>query len=300
MLNKFVYPVLLGISLLIPYFGFELFADKALVSLGSYIVFLLIIISLEQLYPYQRDWNKVSKETVQDLFWSLFGALLPIRIIQALFIFSLAGAAGVLSERFGTGLWPANWPLAVQIVLCFVIAEFFGYWAHRLRHEIPALWNFHALHHSPHRLYFLNTARFHPVDIMIGQLFIFPWMVLVSVPAEVIFWNAILFQSIGLLSHCNVRFDNFWIVRMLFNTDEHHRWHHSKVVAESNSNYAPSFILWDIILGTFHTSPDMAVPSRLGVTPEYPEALAEQLLYPFSEKLRKRQDAAESAGAEAS
>jgi sterol desaturase/sphingolipid hydroxylase (fatty acid hydroxylase superfamily) len=298
MLNKFAYPLLLGFSLLIPYFGFELFENKALVALGSYILFLLVMISLERLYPYMRHWNDLGKETVHDLFWNLFGALLPIKLIQAVFIFSLAGAAGYLSERLGTGLWPAHWPLLAQVLLSFLIAEFFGYWAHRLRHEIPALWNFHALHHSPHRLYFLNTARFHPVDIMVGQLFIFPWMVLVNVPADVIFWNAILFQNIGLLSHCNVRFDNFWIVRMLLNTDEHHRWHHSKVVVESNSNYAPSFILWDILFGTFHTSHDKSAPSRLGVTPEYPQNLSDQLIYPFSKKLRQRADDADAASAE--
>jgi ornithine lipid hydroxylase len=295
MLNRLAYPLLLAISLLIPWLGFQWFDDMALVALGSYILFLLIMITLERLYPYKPEWNTLGKESAQDLFWNLFGALLPIKVIQAAFIFALAGAAGYLSAQLGSGLWPQHWPLLVQIPLCFVIAEFFGYWAHRLRHEIPALWNFHALHHSPHRLYFLNTARFHPVDIMVGQLFIFPWMVLVNVPAEVIFWNAILFQSIGLLSHCNVRFDNFWIVRMLFNTDEHHRWHHSKVVRESNSNYAPSFILWDILFGTFHSSPDMAAPNRLGVTPEYPQPLAEQLVYPFSEKLRQRQSAAQES-----
>jgi sterol desaturase/sphingolipid hydroxylase (fatty acid hydroxylase superfamily) len=214
-------------------------------------------------------------------FWSFFGAFFPIKVIQGGLAFVLAGVAAMLSEKFASGLWPTSLPLVAQVILCFVIAEFFGYWAHRLRHEVPLLWRFHALHHSPKRLYWLNTSRFHPIDIMIGQLFIFPFMVILQVPADVIFWNTILFQNIGLLSHCNIKFDQFWIFRMLFNTDEHHRWHHSKVVSESNSNYAPSFILWDIIFGTFFYKKDHSAPPVLGVTPEYPENLIEQFTEPF-------------------
>ena len=282
MLSKLFYPFLLFGSLLIPYFGFNTFENKANVSLGGYIAFLIVIVILERTIPYKQEWNKDDKhDTWHDLFWSFFGALIPIKIIQAGFTILLAGIAAYLSQKFNSGVWPSNWPLAIQVILCFVIAEFFGYWAHRFRHEIPILWRFHALHHSPRRLYFLNTSRFHPVDIAVGQIFIFPFMVIMSVPADVIFWNTILFQNIGLLSHCNIQFDNFWIFRILFNTDEHHRWHHSKVVKESNSNYAPSFILWDVIFGTFHTTQDHSSPAVLGVSPEYPENIVDQLTEPF-------------------
>jgi sterol desaturase/sphingolipid hydroxylase (fatty acid hydroxylase superfamily) len=280
-MKKLVYPALLLLGLVLTYFGNQYFENKGLVALGSYILFLIIVITIERLFPYKKEWNKDDGDTLHDLFWSFFGAFFPIKVIQAFFIFALAGAAGYFSDKLATGIWPTQIPFVFQVILCFVIAEFMGYWAHRLRHEVPILWRFHALHHSPHRLYFLNTSRFHPIDIMVGQLFIFPWMVVANVPAEVIFWNTILFQNIGLLSHCNIKFDNFKVVRLLFNTDEHHRWHHSKVVKESNSNYAPSFILWDIIWGTFHTTKNHEAPEKLGVTPEYPDNLWDQLLEPF-------------------
>jgi len=108
MLNRWAYPLLLAISLLIPWLGFQWFDDMALVALGSYILFLLIMITLERLYPYKPEWNTLDKESAQDLFWNLFGALLPIKIIQAAFIFTLAGAAGYLSAQLGSGLWPQH------------------------------------------------------------------------------------------------------------------------------------------------------------------------------------------------
>jgi sterol desaturase/sphingolipid hydroxylase (fatty acid hydroxylase superfamily) len=280
-MSKLVYPGLLIIGILIPALLMNVIENKGLVALLGYISFLMIIIIGERLFPYKKDFNKDDGDTWHDLAWSFLGAYFPLRIVQATFTILLAGIAAFLSETFNTELWPSEWPLWLQVALCFVTAEFFGYWAHRFRHEKHYLWRFHALHHSPHRLYFLNTARFHPVDMAVGQLFIFPFMVILNVPAEVIFWNTILFQTIGLLSHCNIKFDQFWIFRMLFNTDEHHRWHHSKVIEESNSNYAPSFILWDIVFGTFFTKPDHSAPEALGVTPEYPTNLKDQLLEPF-------------------
>jgi sterol desaturase/sphingolipid hydroxylase (fatty acid hydroxylase superfamily) len=280
-LKKLAYPFLLTISVIIPMILFHYIDNPGLVALLSYIIFLVIVGIGERIFPFKKEYNKDDGDTWHDILWGFFGAFIPIKIVQATLIFSLAGLAAFFSEKLGTDLWPKNLPLWIQIIFCFVIAEFFGYWAHRLRHEKHYLWRFHALHHCPHRLYFLNTSRFHPIDVSVGQAFIFPFMVICNVPAEVIFWNTILFQNIGLLSHCNIKFDQFWIVSRLFNTDEHHRWHHSKVIEESNSNYAPSFILWDIIFGTFYTREDHSAPELLGVTPEYPTNLWDQLVEPF-------------------
>ena len=53
--------------------------------------------------------------------------------------------------------------------LALVIGELGQYWVHRMQHEVPWLWRFHALHHSAPRLYWLNAARFHPFDILINN-----------------------------------------------------------------------------------------------------------------------------------
>lgn len=38
------------------------------------------------------------------------------------------------------------------------------YWLHRAAHENATLWRLHAVHHSVEQLYWLNTARFHPLE----------------------------------------------------------------------------------------------------------------------------------------
>jgi sterol desaturase/sphingolipid hydroxylase (fatty acid hydroxylase superfamily) len=38
-------------------------------------------------------------------------------------------------------------PLAVQVVMVLLTADFILYWEHRMFHESPKLWRIHAVHH---------------------------------------------------------------------------------------------------------------------------------------------------------
>jgi sterol desaturase/sphingolipid hydroxylase (fatty acid hydroxylase superfamily) len=42
--------------------------------------------------------------------------------------------------------------------------------AHRLSHQIPFLWRFHAIHHSAEQLDFLVNTRMHPVDLVWSRM----------------------------------------------------------------------------------------------------------------------------------
>ena len=54
----------------------------------------------------------------------------------------------------------------------------------------------------------------------------------------------------GLFQHsnCDVRLGWF---NYLISGPEVHRWHHSLKLAESNANYAHSFVIWDLLFGTY-------------------------------------------------
>jgi hypothetical protein len=47
-----------------------------------------------------------------------------------------------------------------------VVGETGYYWAHRLSHEIPFLWRFHAIHHSAEEIDYMVSSRAHPVDFV--------------------------------------------------------------------------------------------------------------------------------------
>ena len=51
--------------------------------------------------------------------------------------------------------------LVAAVVALFDLAI---YWAHRWSHEVPALWRFHAVHHSTEHLDWISGFRNHPLD----------------------------------------------------------------------------------------------------------------------------------------
>ena len=49
----------------------------------------------------------------------------------------------------------------MQIVTLILMADFIGYWSHRLRHSNRYLWAFHTIHHSQTMLTVVTNYRFH-------------------------------------------------------------------------------------------------------------------------------------------
>jgi sterol desaturase/sphingolipid hydroxylase (fatty acid hydroxylase superfamily) len=172
--------------------------------------------------------------------------------------------------------------MAGQVVLGLVVAEFGLYAAHRLAHEWPRLWSFHAVHHSVRRLWIVNTGRFHFIDTIVSVAFSQPLLYIAGAPRPIFLWVAAVTAFIGLLTHCNVDMRG-GILNYLFNTPELHRWHHSPVPREGNTNYGENLMLFDHLLGTFFL-PDRPPPAEIGINGPMSESFIGQLRQPFAEQ----------------
>ena len=195
---------------------------------------------------------------------------------------AIAVAAAALSDAFGSGLWPSDWPLVAQLIPALFIAEFVEYSFHRLWHEVPWLWPIHATHHSAPRLYWLNAARFHPIDLFaVGTLKMVPLAILgAGLP---IFALMNLFSAIhGAYQHSNVPV-RLGPLNWIFSMAELHRWHHSKNIEEANTNYGGNLILWDVIFGTRFLPDDRDPPEAIGIEdlPGFPMGFWANLASPF-------------------
>lgn len=287
-LSWVLWPGLFGLCMVVAGYGFandeavcvgSVCAPGSIVYFNAAYIFLIIALwRLELWMPHEREWLRPDGQN----FASIMHTLSSKGTVQSLFIFS--GVLGIAEwitpmDQVGYGIWPRDWPLALQVILGVAAAEFALYWGHRLAHETPILWKFHAVHHSVTKLWFLNTGRFHFIDslksIVPGLLI----LVALGAPMEVVKWLAAITAFIGMLTHCNVEMRFGWL-NYIFNTPGLHRFHHSKDLAQGNRNYGENLMIWDILFGTFYNA-DVRPPADIGMKDFMPDKFWQQLLWPF-------------------
>lgn len=252
----------------------------------------LTVAVFEHMFPHHRRWN-LSRGDVRVDLAHFVTITLANGLAAPAMQFLGAMLAALLAGAVGLGLWPSEWPLIAQLALSLVIGELVQYWVHRLQHERPWLWRFHATHHSAPRLYWFNAARFHFVDIVMNGAYLIPLVALGAPPEVFALW--LLFSTIhGIFQHANLKM-RLGPLNYIFSMAELHRWHHSRLVVESNTNYGQNLAIWDLVFGTRLLPRDRQPPSDIGLTDlsAFPMTYLAQLLSP----LRWREiEAASAAG----
>ncbi|WP_432728024.1 sterol desaturase family protein [Variovorax sp. W6] len=246
----------------------------------AYLSLALAIAACERWMPHEPLWLKDDGETPCNLAHTLLTKGLAQTVAALTASVPLAAAMAMSAVHASSGPWPAHWPLAAQVVLALLVAEFGLYVAHRSAHQWPLLWRFHALHHSVRRLWVLNTGRFHFVDsifkALLGQLPLY----LLGAPLAVFMWVGAVTAVTGLLTHCNIEMRTGWLDHV-FSTPALHRWHHSKVLAEGNRNYGENIVLWDQLFGTWY-NPPRRPPADIGIDGRIARRFLTQLVQPFT------------------
>ncbi|MBP6425061.1 MAG: sterol desaturase family protein [Flavobacterium sp.] len=151
-----------------------------------------------------------------------------------------------------------------SIIIAFIVIDFYGYWSHRLSHQINFFWNKHAIHHSSEE-FNLSCALRQSISSFVN-LFTFLLLpaAIVGVPAKVI--------AITLPIHL---FLQFWyhtkhikkmgVLEKIIVTPSHHRVHHAINPEYMDKNHGQIFIFWDKLFGTFQEELD-DVPAVFGIT----------------------------------
>jgi len=247
----------------------------------AYFALAITLFFLERAMPFEKKWQENDKQT----FANLAHTLTSKGAVQGLVLFGgIIGITNLITPMAseGYGIWPREWPMVVQILMGLVIAEFGLYWAHRIAHEWPLLWRFHAVHHSVTRLWFVNTGRFHFIDSVLSIALAIAILIALGAPHEVVLWLSAVTAYIGMLTHCNVDMKFGWL-SYVFNTPGLHRWHHSRKLKEGNKNYGENLMLWDHIFRTW-INPDRRPPANIGIHEEMPSGFLAQLAWPFKKR----------------
>lgn len=278
-----LWPVLLAVCIGVTAWGFA-GPYPMLVFNCAYAFLIISLFILERTMPHEKAWLHNDGQTFANIAHTLSSKA----VVQGMLIFGgVIGLTEIITplEEPGYSIWPREWPMAAQVVLGLVVAEFGLYWAHRLSHEWPLLWRFHAIHHSVTRLWIINTGRFHFVDSLISIIIGVAILLAFGAPLEVVRWQAALTAFFGMLTHCNVEM-RFGFLNAIFTTPGIHRWHHSMKLSEGNRNYGENLMVWDQVFGTY-INPNRRPPATIGIHEFMPPKFIHQLLWPFLSARKK-------------
>jgi sterol desaturase/sphingolipid hydroxylase (fatty acid hydroxylase superfamily) len=255
-----------------------------------------IFVPLERLFALHPQ-KIFRKQVAVDLGYYFLNGLVPGLLLAG----PMAVVALVTHRVFPPALVATigTWPIWLRACAAMVVGETGYYWGHRLSHEIPFLWRFHAINHSAEQIDFLVSARGHPIDFiwsrtwmltplyalgLVGTMHATDGMIPILVLLAGMVW--------GYFVHANVRW-RLGPFEWLLATPGFHHWHHTYGL-KRNCNYASLFPWLDHIFGS-HYLPKVW-PARYGI----PEPMAESLVGQLAQPLRESGPEAAVGGTAAS
>ena len=291
-----IFPLLLGGGIYYAIDRMEAGVDPVTAIGLPTILSYFIIATAERVFYWQPDWLHSDGDLAVDVGHLLISGLLTPRLLTVPITIGSVALASHLAGIVGGTIWPTDWNLWAQLALALVIGEFFMYWVHRLGHEADWLWRFHAMHHSAPRLYFLNAVRFHPVDIALATFSPMAPLLILGAEAPVIALFGLVSAIHGLFQHANLVL-KLGPLNWIFSMAELHRWHHSRLLEEANTNYGQNLIVWDTLLGTRFLPKDREPPVDIGIVglPAFPMDYWGQLTSPLRWKRIKSESVAMEA-----
>lgn len=241
----------------------------------------VIFVPLERIFAARRK-KTLRRGLATDLGYYFLNTYAP----QALLILPLAALGWALHFLVPAQVYAFSGalPLWARLVAGLVLGDVAYYWAHRLMHQAPFLWRFHAVHHAAEEIDWLVSSRAHPIDIAFGHFCgLVPLYALgLAQPLNNATDTAAqLFIVIGLtwsyFIHANLNWRFGWFERLI-STPAFHHWHHTRT-DHIDRNFAAMLPGLDLIFGTYYLPRQL--PADYGVLHPIAPDMAGQLIEPF-------------------
>jgi len=265
-----------------------------LISLQYILLFILIFVPLERLFPLRPEQKILRNWWVTDVLHVLAtGPMIVIGsavvVTSALFVLS-----PLVPDFVRTAV--AAQPTWIALIEVLLIADLGFYLAHRAFHKFPFLWQFHVVHHSIEELDWLAAHRVHPVDqIITKSASLIPILALGFSPDPIILFAAI-YRWQSILIHSNNRI-GFGPLRWVFASPAFHHWHHSNQSEAIDKNFAGQLPLLDLMFGSMYL-PKNEMPRVYGSDDPVPNEYIGQLVFPFRRNKGAQNDAGSAISSE--
>jgi sterol desaturase/sphingolipid hydroxylase (fatty acid hydroxylase superfamily) len=253
------------------FFGLDFFVLNVLFTA-------FLFLPLERLFPHDPKQEIFRPEWREDLFYYLVSSL----FVQLLTFLTLTPSRVILDA----GNWSAvraffgGLPWLLQLLLIMLFTDLVQYWVHRAFHRVPALWRFHAVHHSARSMDWIAGARMHFIEIIVLRGLTATPMFVLGFQESAIQAYVLIVYVYSAFIHSNVA-GNFGFIERIFVVPRFHHWHHGIEKEAIDVNFAIHFPLLDRLFGTYHM-PDGKWPEGYGIGGHpVPLGYVKQFLYPF-------------------
>ncbi|HVO03530.1 MAG TPA: sterol desaturase family protein [Candidatus Cybelea sp.] len=181
--------------------------------------------------------------------------------------------SGALTQQFGTNQHPlqagSGWILLASTLAQILWMDFMLFYVHYLFHKVPALWEFHKVHHSAEVMTPITAYRVHPVElfatmnvtalgsgVLIGLIGYLTGLTGGQRPELTIVGINVVqfaFYVVGFnLRHSHIPLHYGSVLGKVFVSPWMHQVHHSREPRHFDKNMGFIFSFWDWIFGTLY------------------------------------------------
>lgn len=214
-----------------------------------------IVWGLELVFPWRKNQKIFRKDFWLDLFYMFFNFSIFSIIITGFYkVFNEISIDFLnISPSSISVLDLSYFNPTIQLLVFFVILDFFQWMTHILMHKYSFLWKFHKVHHSSKEMGFAAHFRYHWMEnILYKPLKVFAVMLIGGFEPEQAYLVHFLAITIGHLNHSNIKM-SYGPLKYLFNNPIMHLHHHSSLSSKKfkyGVNFAISLSIWDYIFKT--------------------------------------------------
>ncbi len=192
--------------------------------------------------------------------------ILNIVFVQVAFAVVGMGVVGLITGLEISAQEATIGRLILATLIITITSDFCVYWVHRVHHETPYIWPFHAVHHSAEVMTPVTVYRKHPLYDLLSD---FTKSVLTGFMQGIILVLLIGKVELSLIAGINIfyfafnflgsnfRHSHIWfsygrVLEHIFISPAQHQIHHSLEPKHHNKNYGEILALWDWMFGTLY------------------------------------------------
>lgn len=249
----------------------------------------VVVWLLELRFGWRKQQNPIRHDFWLDAFYMYFNFFIFSIAISGFYALMNYGFANVeLDMQSFSLLYLDEYPLIMQLLVFFVLLDFFQWLTHLTLHRVSWMWRFHQVHHSIQQMGFAGHLRYHWMEnLLYKPLKTLGVMILGGFEPEQAFIVHFFTITVGHLNHANLQW-TYGPLKYVFNNPVMHLYHHAYHLPKDRQygmNFGLTLSIWDYLFGTAYV-PDQNGNIKLGYKGDdtMPQSFFKQLRHGFSFK----------------